>query len=126
MLVASGDGLMDQLLAMALSDAGYAVAQAVDHQEALESLRTATRPVVVLQYVGLPHPARTALLPAVGAVPELAARHAFVLVTPYAEGLTRLLAGLPAPLAVSLLNMPFDLAALLDAVAQAGQRLARD
>ena len=123
MLVASRNALMDSLLIMALTDAGYALAQACDDQDALESLRTRKCPVVVLMYRGQPNLAGLALLPAVAALPDLAARLAFVLVTPYAEGIRPLVAGLPVQLAVSVLNMPFGLAELLDAVDQAGQRL---
>jgi hypothetical protein len=63
-------------------------------------------------------------LPAVVAVPDLAARLAVVLLTPSAERLLRLMEVLPAQLVVYVLSMPFDLTALLEAVDQAGQRLA--
>jgi CheY-like chemotaxis protein len=123
MLVASRNALMDSLLIMALADAGYSLAQAHDDQDALESLQARKRLVVVLMYRGLPTLAGLALLPAVAAIPHLAARIAFVLVTPYAEGMRPLVAGLPEQLAVSVLNMPFGLTELLDTVDQAGQRL---
>jgi CheY-like chemotaxis protein len=123
MLVASRNALMDSLLTMALADAGYSLAQAHDEQDALDSLRARKRLVVVLMYRGLPTLAGLALLPAVAAIPHLAARLAFVLATPYAEGIRPLVADLPAPLAVSVLSMPFGLAELLDAVDQAGGRL---
>lgn len=123
LLVASHNVLMDSLLLMALTDAGYALAQARDDQDALECLQTTTNPVVVLMYRGLPTLVGLALLPAVAAIPDLVARLAFVLATPYAEGMRPLVAGLPVQLAVSVLNMPFGLTELLDAVDQAGQRL---
>ena len=104
-------------------DAGYSPAQVRDDQDALESLKTRKRPVVVLMYCGLPTLAGLALLPAVAAIPDLAASLAFVLVTSYAEGMRPVVAGLPAQLAVSVLNMPFGLTELLDTLDQAGQRL---
>jgi CheY-like chemotaxis protein len=123
MLVASRDALMDSLLVMAVTDAGYTLAHAASDQDALESLRTSKRPIVVLLYRGLPTLADLALLPAVATVPGLARHLAFVLVTPYAEGMRPLVAGLPAQLDVYVLNMPFSLAELLDTVDQTGQHL---
>ncbi len=77
----------------------------------------------MLLYRGQPTLADLALLRAVAAIPHLAARTAFVLATPYAEGMRPLVAGLPEQLAVSVLSMPFGLVELLDAVDQAGGRL---
>ena len=123
LLVASRNPLMDSLLTMALTDAGYAPVQARDDQDALECLQTTTRPAVVLLYRGQPALANLALVYAVAAIPHLFTRLAFVLATPYAEGMRPLVASLPPPLAVSVLSMPFGLTELLDAIDQAGGRL---
>jgi DNA-binding NtrC family response regulator len=124
LLVASHNRLMDELLTMALTDAGHALLQAGTDQDALVCLQRRHHPVIVLKYVAVPTPAGVALLPAVVAIPDLATRLAIVLLTPSAEGLLRVVEALPKQLAVCVLSMPFDLTALLNAVSQAGQRLA--
>jgi hypothetical protein len=123
LLVASHNRLMDELLTMAVTDAGYALLQAGTDQDALVCLQTRPHPVIVLKYVAVPTPAGVALLPAVVAIPDLAARLAIVLLTPSAEGLLRLMEALPKQLAVCVLSMPFELTTLLEAVDNAGQRL---
>ena len=121
-LVVEDDPDIRSTLQMALADEGYTALEARDGQEALAKLRASQTPMVVILDYLLPLLDGGGILRQVAVDPSLA-RHAYLCMTarfrlpdPEAE---RLLDDLHAP----LFFKPFELDAMLEAVAQAAQRL---
>jgi len=122
-LIVDDDVAIRETLRFALEDAGYEVVEAAGGAAALDVMRASARPLVVLLDRIMPPPDGEAVLEAARADGALASRHAFVLVT---AGTTRFspdFAGHLAAMGVPVLQKPFDLDVLLDAVALAARRL---
>jgi CheY-like chemotaxis protein len=124
-VVATDDGAMRQLLVRVLGDAGYAVEPVADGEGMLHRLRAATSPCVALLSLRRSRLDSRAVLEAVAADGALARGHGYVLLTALWDALPRDLGALLQELAVAVVPKPFDLDALLDAVAQMAGRLAR-
>jgi len=124
-LVVDDDGVIRETLRDLLEDAGHEVVEARDGQEALDRLRAAPDPLVVVLDVDMPRVDGLAVLRTVARHPPLAARRAFALVTAYDDRLfsSSILEILTA-LAVAVVRKPFEIDTLLEAVETAASRLA--
>jgi CheY-like chemotaxis protein len=101
---------------------GHTVLEAVDGVSALEQLRASADSLVVLLDLLMPKLDGIGVLQAVAADERLATRHTFVLVTVSRKAESAdLLASLP--LAVQVIAKPFDIALLLETVAESDRRL---
>jgi two-component system chemotaxis sensor kinase CheA len=121
-LVVDDDPHIRGLLGEILEVEGYAVAQAADGLEALDALRAAAEPVVVLLDLMMPRLSGEGVLAAVAAGSDLA-RHRYVLMTTvgdpnHSPRLQRLLAASDA----DVLYLPFDIDVMLERIAQATRR----
>ena len=122
-LVVDDDRDTREVLRVVLEDSGYAVAEAADGIETLESLRTNSAAMVVLLDLDLPRLDGIGVLEAVAQDARLAARHAFVLLTAVQHSRYQMAEDICARLAVPLVLKPFDLDELLDTVAMLARRL---
>jgi CheY-like chemotaxis protein len=110
------------LLRRVLEEEGYAVVEAPDGGVAREMLRRSPEPMVALLNTSVGGDG-VGMLRAAAAEPALG-RHAFVLVTANAEGLSPLWRQLVGELAVAVVAKPFDLDTLLHTVDEAVARSA--
>jgi CheY-like chemotaxis protein len=106
-----------------LTPQGYTVVEAEDGVLGLALLRSAPAPVVMLLDLVMPRLDGAQVLQAVAGDRWLAARHAYVLLTPGDRLLTQGLIGLLRRLAVPVLWKPCTPSALVTAVAEATLRL---
>jgi len=106
-----------------LVDLGYQILEATTGQEALERLRTAEAPLLVLLDYRMPGMDGMSLLQVVAADPRLVATHAYVLMSASARELPELVEALHFPAPVDLLPKPFELEELWAILAQATRRL---
>jgi CheY-like chemotaxis protein len=105
-----------------LTDEGYLPAEAENGQQALALIRASAEPLIVLLDYRMPRMSGDEVLRAVAADPELAARHAFVLVTANVLPAQPEFAELLASLSVPIVRKPFSLDGLMRAVEQAERR----
>ncbi|MBF6589132.1 MAG: response regulator [Ktedonobacterales bacterium] len=122
-LVVDDNREIREALRLALEDAGYVVAEAEDGARALEVLREATEGMVVLLDVMMPRLDGPAVLRTVIDDTLLARRHAYVLITANIAAVPLEQARDRLRLAVPILQKPFNMQVLLDAVALAARRL---
>jgi CheY-like chemotaxis protein len=131
----SGEGTMTQVLIVdddqeirtmlrdTLEDSGYTVQEAKDGARALNLLRSSPVGMVVLLDIMMPVLDGPAVLRAVVEDAQLARRHAYVLITanisavPLEQARDRLRLGIP------IVQKPFNMEVLLDAIAHAARRL---
>jgi CheY-like chemotaxis protein len=122
-LIVDDDQDIRAMLRATLEDDGYAIQEAEDGARALDTLRAAPVGMVVLLDVMMPVLDGPAVLRAVVEDAALARRHAYVLITaniaavPLDQARDRLRLGIP------IVQKPFNMAVLLDAIAQAARRL---
>jgi CheY-like chemotaxis protein len=124
-LVVDDDAAIRQALHLLMEDAGHDVLEAGNGQEALDCLRVTPHRLVTLLDVQMPVLDGLAVLRTVSQDQRLASQHAYILVTAYPD---RLLSNfvatlLTTQLAVPLVRKPFDVDAMLAAVAAAARRL---
>lgn len=124
-LIVDDDEGIRETIRFALEDVGYTVIEATDGLAALKILRAGNERMVVLLDFMMPGLDGAGLLNAVAADARLAADYAFVLVTANTKTLTLAFATLLQSLSVPVITKPFDIDALLSAVATAAWRLAR-
>ncbi|HKV85025.1 MAG TPA: response regulator [Ktedonobacterales bacterium] len=124
-LIVDDDDAIRETVRFALEDVGYEVDEAPDGLAALRTLRTSSKPSVVLLDLMMPGLDGAGVLGAVAADHQLSSRHAFVLVTASSKTLTLAFANLLSSLAVRTLAKPFDVDQLLHVVDEAGKRLSR-
>jgi two-component system, chemotaxis family, chemotaxis protein CheY len=123
-LVVDDSATFRQLVRPMLQEAGYEVSEAADGLLALEAIRASDTPLVVLLDVVMPQMGGIGVLNEVDEHKELAARHAFILVTATPEVVKpHLVADMLERLGVPLLTKPFAKERLLQAVAEAESRL---
>ena len=122
-MVVDDDAPIRDLVRMVLEGEGYAVQEAPDGQVALDLLRGAQYPCVVLVDGFMPQLSGLQLLEIISGEPTLASRHAYVLVTGSSEITVPLGSAQPTKMPVRLLAKPFDIQALLDVVVAAAQTL---
>src|SRR5215469_3110433 len=121
-LIADDDDEIRLTLRLIMEDGGYNPLEAETGSETLEVLRASAQPLVVLLDVMMPRVDGLDVLRAVDAEPSLR-RHAYLLVTAGGRTLPLADAQLISRLGVRVIAKPFDLDALLDAVAEAAASL---
>lgn len=126
-LIVDDDDAIRDTLATLLEDAGYATSVAATGREALATLRAAPTPMVVLLDLIMPEPDGRSVLRAVTAEQRLARRHAFIIVTAASEALLNQtqteVSRLDMGLTLDTVRKPFDIDAVVAAVARIEQRL---
>jgi two-component system chemotaxis response regulator CheY len=118
-LVADDDAPTRDTIRFVLEDAGYHVLEASDGRQALAMLTGASLPVVVLVDLLMPGMDGLDFLRSIVADPRLAARHRYIGMTAAVGPVAPLAESLLAQLHGSLLEKPFGMDTLLDAVAAA-------
>lgn len=122
-LVVDDDRAIRESTAWMLGDAGYMIREAADGRSALHILRASDVPFVVLLDYRMPGMDGHAVLLVVDADPELAAHHAFVLVTAERATISPDVECLLDQLDIPIVEKPFDMDQLLDVVDHAARRL---
>ena len=124
-LIADDDIEIRATLRMALEDGGYAVIEAADGATALAVLESSAEPLVALLDYRMPEINGTGVVAALADDEgRLQSRHALVLLTAAHAGmLTSATAELFPQQPLPVLAKPFDVDALLQAVADAARRL---
>lgn len=113
-----------QVLRTLLEEEGYQVIEATNGVEGLAMLRAHPKPLVVLLDHKLPALDGCDLLEIVASDAELRAHHAFIFVTASPQRAKQDCGGTLDELDAPLLPKPFDIDHVLNAVAEAAQRLA--
>src|SRR5262249_24389932 len=123
-LVADDSPTYRQIVRPLLTSAGHDVVEATDGEAALEVLHASSRSLVVLLDLVMPKLGGIGVQSQVEASPELAARHAFVLVTAHPKAIPpRAVAELLDHLDVPILSKPCPPPRLLEAVEIAEKKL---
>jgi CheY-like chemotaxis protein len=123
LLVVEDDQATRDALRTTFESEGYVVTEASDGLEALELIRVSPSSLVVVLDLDLPRLDGIEILQAVTNDPTLAASHAFILMTAVAHQRYQAAEAICTALAVPILQKPFELEAILDAVTQAAKRL---
>jgi CheY-like chemotaxis protein len=123
-LIVDDDEAIRAALRLVLTRAGHAAAEAEDGVAALDYLCTTPLAMVVILDVVMPKLGGLGVLNAVAADPQLATRHAYLLMTahprvPRPPAIDELLSSLAVP----VLQKPFDMHLLLETVTRAAARL---
>jgi CheY-like chemotaxis protein len=122
-LVVDDDPDVRETLWWALQQEGYGICEAADGVQALTALRTSARPLVTVLDYRLPGMSGGEVLAAVAADQHVAGRHTFVLVTADPELLPPGLVLWADRQGIRIVPKPFEVDALLAAVAEAAGRL---
>ena len=122
-LIIDDDAYIRMYLRVLLRDNDYEVEEAADGHEGLWLMRVATIPYVVLLDYMMPNFNGFDVLQAVHADDGLFVRHAVVIMTAHGPILPIELARFMTEADIPLLRKPFDFDAVLEAVAEAAQRL---
>ena len=126
LLIVEDDEATRETMRIVCEDAGYAVIEASNGNDALVMLRESSEPLVVLLDVLMPQLSGEEVLRAVLRDRHLRRRHTFVLVSAVAHLSRRLrLQRLLRALAIEVVTKPFDMADLEQAVARAQMRQSR-
>jgi CheY-like chemotaxis protein len=124
-LIVDDEDPLRAAIATLLQDEGYAVQEAQNGEEALDVLRAAAEPMVVVLDWMMPIMDGVAVLQAARDDPARLGHHAYILVSALPRTRHADLADLLTALSVRTLPKPFDITALLDEVDVASQRLHR-
>jgi CheY-like chemotaxis protein len=124
-LIVDDDTPTRDTLRAVLEDGGHAVSEATGGENGLELLRKAPAPVIVLLDQLMPMLDGEGVLEQVAGAGKELRRHAFVLLTAGAHRLSPRLAELLSTLGVPVVAKPFDIDALLAAVAAASATIVR-
>lgn len=122
-LVVDDDEATRQAERMLLEDAGYVVFEAADGVLALEWLRQQSAPCVVVLDMVMPRLDGAGVIRAVALNRKLRRRTAIILLTARRLSLQLTFSRMLTALATPVILKPFDIDTLLEAVAQANQRL---
>jgi CheY-like chemotaxis protein len=106
-----------------LEDAGYTVSEAADGLSALDQMRSAREPMVVVLDLMMPELDGAGVLGTVAGDQRLSNQHSIVLVTASARTFTLAFANLLTSMHIPVLTKPFDVDTLLEQVARAARRL---
>ena len=121
--VVDDDHSIRDTVRLLLEDAGYPVTEACNGIEALAFLREAQASYITLLDLRMPRLDGAGLLGLVAEDPDLARRHAFILMTADMRAISPLFASHLARLAVLLLSKPFDMDDLFGLVEHAERDL---
>jgi CheY-like chemotaxis protein len=102
-----------------LEDAGYVIQEAADGLAGLEALRASPRPTVVLLDLMMPKLDGHGVLGVIAGDRQLSERHRFIVMTAANRTLPLAFANLLSSLRITVVEKPFDLDGLLEAVARA-------
>ncbi|MGO8949571.1 MAG: response regulator [Ktedonobacterales bacterium] len=122
-LVVEDDTEIRATLRMALEDDGYTVLEAENGEAALAQLRKNAAPMVVLLDLVLPLRSGASVLETVASDADLATRHAYILVTAADQSFHPPFTDVLKQLQVPVVQKPFDLDTLFDAVTHARERV---
>lgn len=122
-LVVDDDNAIRKLARMVLEDVGYAVSEAADGAVALTYLRERPERLVVTLDLRMPRMDGRQVLETVAADPTLANHRAYILITANVDMVSPPFSDLLAHLRVPVLTKPFSVGELLQAVAEAANRL---
>ncbi len=122
-LIVDDDEAIRDSLRLVLDDAGYPTRCAADGTVALASLRESGPGMVALLDLVMPGLDGEELLGIITCDADLARRHSYVLMTAAHQRLTPAITATLARISGAVLEKPFDLDALLDAVAGAANRV---
>jgi CheY-like chemotaxis protein len=123
-LVVDDSATFRHVVCAQLREAGHRVSEATNGEEALGLLRASPVSLVVLLDVVMPKLGGIGVLDAVDNSPELARRHAFILVTATPHAIPpQAVAELLARQQVPILTKPCDPPQLLDLIASTARRL---
>ncbi len=116
-LVVDDDTSIRETLRYLLEDAGYAVIEAQDGLQALDFLRKAPGPVVVLLDLMMPQMDGAGLLGTVAGDTRRLRRHNYILMTAGHQTLSLAFAHMLSDLSVPVIYKPFDIDKLLEVIA---------
>ena len=116
-LVVDDDASIRETLHELLADAGYVVNEARDGLQALDHLRKAPEPVIVLLDLMMPRMDGAALLGAVAGDSGRLRRHTYIMMTAGHQTLSLAFAHLLSDLEVQVIYKPFDIDRMLDLIA---------
>ena len=125
-LIVDDDEPIRESLQDGLRDAGYAIVKVGDGEDALDVLRATPYHAVVLLDLMMPGMNGRTVLHILESDPELANRHAWIVMSADHAGLARIPAEQRERLALTLVKKPFDMDDLLATVAQQAERLPLD
>lgn len=128
-LVVDDDTSIRETLRFLMEEAGHGVIEASDGTQALEQLRAAREPLLVLLDLVMPETDGQTVLEAVASNPALKAHHAFIVLTAGNDSLVTTITPYLEALPLQVVRKPFDIDELLAAtdraLAQLGQPAAR-
>jgi CheY-like chemotaxis protein len=122
-LIVDDDPDIRETLQYVLRDAGYAIVEVADGEDALDVLRATPYHAVVLLDLLMPGMDGREVLDILQTDHALAKRHAFVLMSANHQALQRVPPQLLSELKITLLPKPFDVSELLGMVADLSSRL---
>ncbi len=122
-LVANDDAPSRRVLHHALTGAGYEVVEATTKEQTMAILRASPIPLVVLLDFSIAKWNGTAVISEASADPDLALRHAYVLMLLRDQTFPLVTARAVTQMAVSLIPKPIKIEAIVSAVMAAGHRL---
>lgn len=125
-LIVDDDAAIRQSLEVALHDAGYALVEVGDGEDALDVLRATPYHAVVLLDLWMPGMNGQSVLDTIENDPVLANRHAWIVMSADHGAIRRIPAKQRADLKLTLIEKPFDMDELLAKVAAQADRLPVD
>lgn len=125
-LIVDDDASIRDSLEFALHTAGYAIVEVGDGEDALDVLRATPYHAVVLLDLLMPRMSGQTVLQQLERDPQLARRHAWIVMSADYRALQRIPQKQRAHLELTLLEKPFDIDDMLAAVAQQVARLPHD
>jgi two-component system OmpR family response regulator len=124
-LIVDDDAALRRMVSMVLQDAEWEYIEARNGMEALAALRSSPGHLIVLLDWKMPEMSGEEVLEVVAATPELALRHAYVLITANAAAITAHLEDLLNRLDVPTVAKPFSIRELLSTVQRQGLRFSQ-
>ncbi|HEU5347598.1 MAG TPA: response regulator [Ktedonobacterales bacterium] len=125
-LIVDDDEPIRESLQSVLHDAGYAIVKVADGEDALEVLRATPYHAVVLLDLMMPGMNGRTVLNNLEHDPQLARRHAWIVMSANHTALTQIPAQQCADLSLTLLKKPFEMDEMLALVARRAARLPSD
>jgi two-component system, NtrC family, nitrogen regulation response regulator NtrX len=116
-LIVDDDTSIRETLRYLLEDAGYAVFEAQDGLQALDHLRKAPAPMIVLLDLMMPRVDGAGLLGTVAGDTRRLRRHRYIMMTAGHQTLSLAFAHLLSDLSVPVIHKPFNIDKLLDTIA---------
>jgi CheY-like chemotaxis protein len=122
-LIVDDDAALRRMVTMVLEDAGWQVLVAKDGLEALAAVRSSPCQLIVLLDWRMPEMSGEQVLEIVASTPELAARHAYALITANVAAMTPHLEDLLSRIDATMIAKPFSIRELLCTVEHQAHRI---